>query len=251
VRPLARPLYRVASWVLVVVVLASSLAALLGTAAAASPTYALNGFVAQPGGTNAPPVPAGVTVDLTSRATGAVFTTATTGKGGAYVFTSSGTGGALQPGYWGLSVPAVGNVSLPCGARYCAVLPLAQTATYRYYNGTVLTNSSYTAPTLTNISVVPYNVTLNGNVTQGGSPVQGATVQVLAPQYNGLVLSANVSNATGHYNLSVPWGTWVLQFTHTSGSNLFTNSTLLKVTSPATVHVSPVLRAYAVSGRIL
>ena len=98
--------------------------------------------------------------------------------------------------------------------------------------------------------MVPYNVTLNGNVTQGGSPVQGATVQLLAPQYNGLVLSANVSNATGHYNLTVPWGTWVLQFSHTSGSDLFTNSTLLKVTAPTALHINPVLRAYAVSGRI-
>ena len=234
---------------LVVVVLASSLAALLGSAAAAPTTYALNGFVAQPGGLNAPPVPAGVTVDLTSRATGELFTTTTSGRGGAFAFTSAGTGSLLQPGFWGLSVPAVGNVSLPCGARFCAVLPQAETPTYRYYNSTVLTNSSYTQ-TLANVSVVPYNVTLNGNVTQGGSPVQGATVQLLAPQYNGLVLSANVSNATGHYNLTVPWGTWVLQFSHTSGSDLFTNSTLLKVTAPTALHINPVLRAYAVSGRI-
>jgi hypothetical protein len=248
VRPLDRPLYRTASWVLVVVLLASSFAAILATAAAASTTYALTGFVDQPGGLSAPPVPAGVTVDLVSRATGAVYTAAVTGSGGQFTFTSAGTGGALAPGYWGLYVPPAANASLS-GCGRCAVLPDQQTPTYRFYNATVLTNATR-AQVITNVSVVPYNATLNGTVTQGGSPVAGATVEILAPAYAGLVLSANVTNSTGVYSLSVPYGSWVLQASHASGSNLYTNSSALTITSRTPAHVNPILKAYAVSGRI-
>ncbi len=247
-RPLQHRLYRTASWVLVVVVLASSFAALLGSAAAAAPTYVLNGFVDQPGGLSAPPVPAGVTVDLTSRASGSVYTTTVTGRGGQFAFTAGVTNSELAPGYWGLSVPAMGNVTLSGCAR-CAVLPQQQTPVYRFYNSTVLTNSTY-SQVLTNVTILPYNVTLNGTVSEGGAPVAGTTVQLLAPTYNGLVLVANVSNATGFYNLSVPFGSWVLQFSHVSGSNLYTNTSLLTVSSRATIHVNPVLRNYAISGRI-
>jgi hypothetical protein len=248
VRPLERPLYRTASWVLVVLVLASSFAAILGTAAASGTNYALTGFVDQPGGLSAPPVPAGVTVDLASRATGAVYSTSVVGRGGQFTFTLAGTGNALAPGYWGLYVPPAGNVSLS-GCVRCAVLPEQQTPTYKFYNSTVLTNSQY-AQVLTNVSILPYNATLNGSVTQSGSPVAGATVELLAPSYDGLVLVANTTNATGFYNLSVPFGSWVLQVQHTSGSNLYTNSTLVTIASRTPAHVNPVLRAFAISGRI-
>jgi hypothetical protein len=234
--------------VLVVVVLASSFAAVFGTAAATSTTYALTGFVDQPGGLAAPPVPAGVTVDLASRATGAVYSTTVFGRGGEFTFTGSGTSGALTPGYWGLYVPPAANVSLT-GYSRAAVLPQQQNPTYQYYNATVLTNSIY-AQVLTNVSVLPYNASLNGTVTQGGVPIAGATVQLLAPQYTGLVLVANMTNATGHYNLSVPFGSWVLQVTHTSGPSLFTNTTAVTIASPRPPHVNPVLAAYEISGRI-
>jgi len=245
-----RHLYRSASWVLVVVVLASSLAAILGTASATTTNYALTGFVDQPGGVTAPPVPAGVTVDLASRATGAVYTTSVVGTGGQFTFTSSGTGQTLAPGYWGLYVPAVANASISgCKPYRCAVLPAQQNPEYRFYNGTVLTNSTYTQ-VLTNVAVVPYNATLNGTVTQGGSPVAGATVRLLAPNYAGLVLVNNTTNATGFYNLSVPFGSWVLQVTHSSGGNLYTNTTAVKITLNRPAKVNPVLNAYAISGRI-
>ncbi len=247
---MARPLYRAASWVLVVVLMASSLAAILGTAAAASTTYALTGFVDQPGAGSPAPVPAGVTVDLTARASGQVYTTTTSGAGGEFTFTSTSTSGALGPGYWGLSVPAVANESLSgCRPYRCAVLPEQQTPVYRYYNSTVLTNSTY-AQLISNISVLPYNATLNGTVRQGNGSVPGATVELLAPDYAGLVLDANVSNATGYYNITVPFGSWVLQVTHTSGSSLYTNTTPVTISSTRPPHVNPVLTSYAVSGRI-
>ena len=175
-------------------------------------------------------------------------TTTVTGRGGLFTFTSSGTANALVPGYWGLYVPPMANVSLT-GYPHAAVLPLAQTPTYRYYNATVLTNPIY-AQVLTNISILPYNASLNGTVTQGGVPVQGALVQLLAPTYNGLVLVANVTNASGHYNLTVPFGSWVLQVSHTSGSNLFSNTTAVTIASPKPPHVNPTLAAYEISGRI-
>ena len=248
VRPLHRQLYRTASWVLVVVFVASSMAALLGSATAASTTYALTGYVDQPGGVTAPPVPAGVTVDLVSRATGAVYTSTVTGSGGQFAFTSSGTSGGLAPGYWGLYVPPVGNVSLT-GCKKCGVLPQQQTPVYKYYNYTVLTNANYTQ-VLTNVSIVPYIAKLNGTVTLNGSGVAGASISLLSPHYDGLVLVNNTTNASGFYNLSVPEGSWVLQVTYSAGAQLYTNSTAVTITTAKPPHVNPVLQAFSISGRI-
>lgn len=247
-RPVQRPLYRAASWVLVVVILASTLAAVLGTAAAASTTYTLAGFVDQPGGTSAP-VPAGVTVDLVNRANGAVYAT-TTSAGGQFKFTSSSTSGALAPGYWGLYVPPVANSAISgCKPYHCAVLPEQTVPTYSFFTGKVLKNATANPQLIPNVRVVPYNATLNGTVTQGASPVAGATVKLVAPGSSGLTLVTNTSNATGFYNLSVPYGHWVLQASHASGPNYFTNSTSVTI-SAALTHANPVLKDYAISGRI-
>jgi len=251
VRPVQRPLYRVASWVVVVAVLASTFAAILGTVAASSPSYTLAGFVDQPAGPGVPPapVPAGVTVDLVSRGSGAVFTT-TTGSGGYFKFTTSGTSSALGPGYWGLYVPAVAQSSLSgCRPYKCAVLPEQQTVQYQYFSAKVLTHPSDTQ-LLSNVTVLPYNATVNGTVLQGAATVAGASVRLLAPQYVGLVLASNTSNATGFYSLNVPYGSWVLQASHTAGSSLYTNSSLLMVTTQKVAPFSPVLKSYAIGGRI-
>lgn len=243
-------MYRAATWLLVVVVLASSLAALFGTAAASSPTYTLAGFVDQPGGPSAAPVPAGVTVDLVSRATGAVYA-ATTGSGGQFKFTTASTSGGLVPGYWGLYVPVAANSPISgCRPYHCAVLPQNQTPVYAFYSAHVLAHPG--APqVITNVAVVPYNATLLGTVMQSSSPVAGATVKLLAPAYAGLALISNTSNATGVYNLSVPFGTWVLQASHSSGSNYYSNSTQVHIVSTTPPNVNPVLKGYAISGRIL
>ncbi|HYA10464.1 MAG TPA: PKD domain-containing protein [Thermoplasmata archaeon] len=243
-----RHLYRTASWVLVVVLLASSLAAILGNASATSTTYALTGFVDQPGGANAPPVPAGVTVDLISRATGAVFTTTVTGNGGQFTFTASGTSNALAPGYWGLYVPPAGNVSLT-GCKRCGVLPQQQNPTFTFYSAAVLTNPNDTQ-ILTNVAILPYTATLNGTVTLNGSSVAGASVRLISPDYAGFSLISNTTNASGFYNLSVPEGTWILQVSYSHGAQLYTNSTNVTITSSKPPHVNPTLAAFSISGRI-
>ncbi len=233
---------------LVVVVLASSLAALIGTASATSANYEVTGFVEQPGASPAP-VPAGVTVDLVARGTGAVYSTTTT-SGGQFKFTQSATSNALGPGYWGLYVPAVADASITgCHPYKCAILPQAQTPTYQFLTVSMLNNPSTNPQILSNVVVRPYNATLSGHVTQNSADVAGATLQLLSPVFNGLVLSTNTTNSTGHYNLSVPYGNWVLSATHSSGSSLYSNVTQITIKT-ATPTFTPVLAAYSISGRI-
>ncbi len=233
---------------LVTLVLASTFAAIFGTASATTTTYTLSGFVDQPGGPLAPPVPAGVTVDLVSRATGQVFTTTVQGSSGQFSFTSSGTGGVLAPGYWAVYVPPAAGVTV-LGCKPCAVLPVQQNPTYRYFNTTELTNSAYST-IVTNVSILPYNATLKGTVTQQGNPVEGAGVRLLAPSYAGLVLVNNTTDASGGYSLKVPFGSWVAQATHVSGSGLYTNTTGLVINTRTPLPFDPILRSYAISGRI-
>ncbi len=247
VNEVARPWYRAIAWVAAAVVLLSSLAAILGTASAFSTSYTLTGYVDQPTGLSGPPVPAGVTVDLVSRATGEVYTTTTT-SGGQFTFTSTSTSGALAPGYWGLSVPAVGNVSLT-GCRPCAVLPENQTPKWAFYSSTFLTNSSYST-VLTNVSIHLYNATLNGTVKQNGGTVDGAVVHLLDPQYSGLVLANNSTNTTGFFSVKVPYGVWVLSATHTSGATTYSNTSLLNVSKPYPGPVTLNLQSFVLSGRI-
>ncbi len=243
-----RALYRATVWVAALVVVLSSLAAILGTASAATTSYTLTGYVDQPTGLSGPPVPAGVTVDLISGATGAVYTT-TTGAGGEFTFTTSSTSGALVPGYWGLSVPPAGNVSLT-GCRPCGILPENQNPTWATYNETDLTNANYST-VLTNVAVHLYNSTLNGTVTQNSGTVSGASVRLLAPQYNGFALANNTTNATGFFSLKVPYGTWVLSITHTSGSTTYSNTSSITISKPIPTPIAPVLRSYFLSGRML
>jgi hypothetical protein len=195
-------------WAVLIVLLVSALAT-IQSAQAASSTYTLTGYVEQPGGSSPPPVPAGVTVDLVSRATGVAYTTTVAGGGGQFTFTTGNTGGNLAPGYWGLDVPAAGNVSLP-SCSPCAVLPATQSPVFSFVNGSALTTVLYPAY-VTNVTVLPYTATISGKVFDGGVAQSGVHVYLLDPQYNGLVLAQNNTTAGGSFNFKAPAGTWVLE----------------------------------------
>ena len=226
---------------LVLVLLATSLAAIPG-ASAASPSYTLTGYVHQPGGA---PVPAGVQVDLVSRATGTVYPTTTFGGGGQFVFTSSSTSGALAPGYWGLWVPPQGNASF-VGCKPCAALPQSQNPTYAFLNSTALTTSFYPS-VLTGVTILTYTTTLSGTVTSGGNPVVGANVRLLDPAYNGLVLGNNSTVSSGAYNFKAPAGTWVLQATQPGPLPNYSNESSVVVSGPTTMK-DLAINKYLVSG---
>jgi hypothetical protein len=234
---------------LVVVVLASTLATLPG-ALGASPSYTLTGYVRQPG-PGTPAVPSGVQVDLVSQGSGTVYTTTTT-VGGGFTFSSASTGGALQPGYWGLWVPPQTNRSFGSGATLCfpcAALSVSQNPVFKFENATALTTSLYN-PILSNVQILYYNATQNGTVTAGGSPLPGANVRVLAPMYNGVVLVNNTTASNGAYSLKVPWGTWVLQATAPGPAPNYVNSTQVVISSRTPPSVNPVIRHYLVSGTV-
>ncbi len=251
-RPLYRPLYRAATWALVAVLLASTLVALLGNVDAASTTtYTVTGFADQPGAPTAAPVPVGVTVDLVSRATGAVYTTTTT-SGGQFKFTESGTSNALAPGYWGLYVPTAADASISgCLPYRCAVLPQQQTPTYQFFSASMLKHPGTNTQLLQNVLVAPYNATLNVTAKQGGAVVGGATIKLLAPTFGGLTLNSNTTNSKGFANLTVPFGTWTLQVTHTSGSGLYSSTTTITVSAPKPAPITETLSGYSISGRIV
>jgi hypothetical protein len=249
VKQLARLVHRATLWALVVVVLASSLAVLPG-ALGASPNYTLTGYVKQPSGAD---VPSGVQVDLVSQASGAVYTTTTT-SGGTFSFTNAGTSGALVPGYWGLWVPAQTNTTFGSGGtlcKPCAALSANQNPTYVFENATALTTSLYN-PTLSNVQILFYNATLTGTVYSGGSPLPSAPVRLLAPLYNGVILSNTTSNATtGVYSLKAPYGTWVLQSSEPGPSPNYVNSTQVTIASRTPPAVNPNIQPYLVSGTVL
>lgn len=198
---------RVALWALLVLMLAAVLAPVPGVRAASPSNYALNGVVTTAANV---PVPGGVTVDLISGATQAVYTTTTT-AGGSFSFTNPGTSGALVPGYWGLYVPPQGNLTLR-GCRPCGILPSNEAPSYTYETAQNLTSAT-SLRTITGVSVLEYNATIFGNATQGTSPAAGANVQLLAAGFNGFVLSNNTTLNAGNFSLKVPWGTWVLRTT--------------------------------------
>jgi len=234
-----------ALWVLAMLVLAGTLASFVGVAGASSPTYKLTGIVEQPG-INTPPVPAGVQVDLVSRATGGVYTTTVTGTGGSFAFTSSGTGNTLQPGWWGVYVPVQTNISLPL-CKPCGVLPQSSAPLFSYYNSTDLTTTTYQT-TLNNVSVVSYSATLTGKVTSSGNPVYPGSVSVLAPGYNGVTLVNNTTLSNGSYSLKVPVGTWIVKAADFGPTTTFNVSTV--VVSPGANTFNPVVQNFLVSGRL-
>jgi hypothetical protein len=242
VKQLVRLVYRAAVVVLVLVVLASSLAAIPG-ARAASPSYTLTGFVYQP---NRAPVPTGVQVDLVSRPTGTVYTTTTTG--GQFTFTSSSTSGALAPGYWGLWVPPQGNASF-VGCKPCAALPQSQNPTYSFLNATDLTpGNPYPPPAINNVLITkPYSATLSGNVTDLGTPVAGANVQLIDPAFEGFVLANNTTASGGTYKFKAPVGAWVIKATEPGPLPNYSNESAVTVVNPTTTK-NLAINQYLVSG---
>lgn len=230
-------------WLVVAVVLVSSLAAFTGTVGASSSSgYRLVGYAEQPGGVA--PVPAGVTVDLASQVSpGTVYSTTTT-AGGQFVFNSANTAGALGPGWWGVWTPIRTNVSL-AGCSPCAVLSNA-TPIYSYQSAANLT-STYNQVTIPNVAILPYNATLSGVAFSGNQAAGGALVQLLAPTFNDVVLNqARTNTTTGAFSFSVPYGSWVLRTT-LSGPTTYYNTTAVTVQS-STVTVNPVVQRYMITG---
>ncbi|MFY9717869.1 MAG: hypothetical protein WAK40_08090 [Thermoplasmata archaeon] len=244
---LVRLLHRAALCALVLVLFLSAIATVTAAPSPAASTYTLTGYADQPGGISAPPVPAGVTVNLVSAATGTTYK-AVTAAGGVFTFTSASTSSGLGPGYWKLVVPTETNVSVGKCTK-CAVLPQDQNPAYDYFTSADLTNKEF-ATTISNVLVVPYNATQNGTVHQGGLPVAGASVDLLDANYNGLVLSNTTTNASGEFTLKVPWGHWLLQSVHVSGKNTYTNTSALTIATPTPALVNPVLYAFSISGWI-
>jgi len=247
VKPLVSHLPRATFAVVVLLLLVGTLAAVGGAAQAGStPSYTLTGYARQPGGPSAPPVPAGVSVDLLSRATGAVYVSTTFGTGGQFNFTSSGTSGALGPGYWSVYIPAQTNLSLGPTCTPCGILPVNQSPTYAFYNVSALTTTLY--PTsLTNIGVFAYNSMLRGVVKSSGVPEAGATVQLLATGYNNVQLVNNTTASDGSYSLKVPIGTWVLK-TAVPGPTTYYNFSKVTIASRATVWDNVSVQPYLASG---
>jgi hypothetical protein len=241
VKQLVRHLYRPAVWVLVAVMLVATLAA-IAPARAASPSYTLYGSAAQPGGS---PVPAGAQVDLVSRATGAVFTTLV-GGGGQFTFTTSSTGGALAPGYWGVWVPVQTNVTLG-SCKPCAILPQNDSPTWVFENATTLTSVA-SSVSLNGIAAYQYSGELKGTVYDNGEAAPGAGIALLAPNYNSVALANNTTNASGGYTLKVPLGNWILETT-VPGPTTYYNYTTVNVTKrTATVVDTNVTTSYLVYG---
>src|SRR5579871_440318 len=250
---MANGLTRVALWALVFIVLASTLATIPG-AQAGSPPNTLLGYVKQAGGSLAPPVPAGVTVDLIDSATHATYSTATSTSSGEFNFTDATTGNSLVPGWYGLWVPPQVDANL-YGCAPCAVLPADQNPQYVWESQTSLTST--TSPvTITGVQLDPMNATIWGNVTgPNGKPVGGATVELLAPDFNNFVLASNTTatkaNSTynyakGTFSLPAPWGTWILE-TIIPGSPP-SYSYLQAVVNADLITVNPAVGSYTVWG---
>lgn len=237
---------QVALWGLVVLVLAGVLASVPGALATSTPTYTLTGYVQQPGGPSAPPVPSGVAVDLLSSATHQVFTTTTlAGTSGQFNFSSAGNAASLQPGWWGTWVPPQAHVRVGGSSTLDAILPQSQNPTYQYENVSDLTTANYQV-TISGVQVLQYTSTIWGNVSYNGRAAGGAAVQLLDPTFNGFVLANNTTDSVktnttvvGEYSVSVPVGTWVLQTT-VAGSPNYVNYTQVTVAAP-TMTVNPVL----------
>ncbi len=240
---------RFALWALVLAVLIGSLFVLPGARADPS-TYKIVGSVEQPG---VIPVPAGVAVDLTSRASGQVYTTTTTGSG-LFTFDQSVTGGALAPGFWGLSVPPQANLSTT-NCQPCAILPLDQNPVWFFENASTLSGTVGLPIVLSNVSALPYDSRVFGNVTSSatGKPIGSAAVSLLAPTFDGFVLSNATTNATGAFKLPspsttrAPTGAWVLQTKVPGIPNTFNYSSITGL-SQSRVNLNVVVGSYFTYG---
>jgi hypothetical protein len=202
---LVQHLPRAALWVVVLLLLAGTLAT-IATASASSPNYTLIGQVSQPNGQG---VPGGVTVQLIDRGSGVIWTT-TTSSSGQFTFTTSSTNGGLGPGYWAAFVPPQGNITGGGTNPNFGVYPVDQNPVFAYYSASQLTSGT-TQVSVTNVNVALSTATIIGNVKTSGNNVPGATVQLLDPQYNDFVLASNSTNRSGSYTLKVPKGSWVLK----------------------------------------
>ena len=202
---------KVALWGLLAMLLLSATLPLTA-GASSSPTYTLYGYVHQPSPTS--PVPAGVTVDLVSSATGQTYTT-TTITGGQFAFSSAGNAPTLAPGSWGVWVPVQTNVSIPgCGPYGCAILPSGSAPQYLYQSSSNLTSGGASYVTISNVTVLQYNALVSGNVTYQGGAARGATVALLDPSLNNAILVSNGTTNQGTYRFEAPPGTWVLKTTY-------------------------------------
>ncbi|HTT14190.1 MAG TPA: hypothetical protein VMG81_00165 [Thermoplasmata archaeon] len=243
-KQLVRSLIRPALWAVVILMLVATLASVSG-AQAASSTYTLTGYAEQPGGSSPPPVPAGVQVDLESRATGTVYSTAVVGGGGQFTFTSANTAGTLAPGYWGVSVPAQANISVP-SCKPCAILPQSVGPSFGYVNSSALTTALYPSY-VTNVTVIPYTATLTGKVLEAGVPQVGAHLYLLDPTFGSLVLAQNNTTAGGAYVMTVPAGSWVLETELPGPTNAY-NYTAVSLTKHQSLTLWTNVSSYLVSG---
>ena len=245
---MGHPALRAAPWALIALLVLSALAALPGAWAGSAPTYTLSGGVEQP--VTFAPVPAGVTVQLVSQATHAVYATTTLASGGVpsgqFSFTAGNTAGTLGPGWWGLKVPPQSRLHL-AGCTPCAILPASQSPTFQYFNATALTTTLYPV-TIPDVQVLPYNGMVFGNATSGTSAAVNASVQLLDPDYAGFVLANATTNRTGAFNFSAPSGTWVLKTSLPSSPSRFDYQQV--VIAGNRVTVNPVIGSILVSGHV-
>jgi PKD domain len=220
---------------LVLVLVALTSVTSLPGALASSPNYVIVGQVLQPNGFG---VTSGVTVQLTSSATHAVYTT-TTGTKGNFTFNYANTNGALAVGWWGLSVqPQGGIVSSGCpvgSIGKCAALPASSAPQYYFESAANLTTS--VSRTISDVTVVGYTTTINATVKVGTSPIVGGTVELVSPDYPSVALSENTTNATGVTTFLAPSGNWLL-YTVAPGIPSQFNYTTVTVPSSGTYHVA-------------
>ncbi len=236
---------KAAIWALVFVVVLSSLIPL--STATSSSTYTLYGYAYQAG--TGTPVPTGVTVQLTSSATGVTYST-TTAVGGSFVFASGTNAPTLSAGTWGVSVPVQSNLSLAgCGPYPCAVIPASTTPAYLYQTSTNLTSNGAHFVTVRNVNVLQYNASLSGTVTYLGSPARSATVELLDASHNNLVLVSNKTTTTGTYSLQAPAGTWVLKTIVTAPTTLY-NTTSVTLPQFSSVVRNVVVQNYLLQGSL-
>ncbi len=242
------PLVRHALPALVVILLVATSLASLPEARASGPNYVLVGLVTQP--ITGFGVPGGVTVQLISGATHAVYTT-TTGSKGNFTFNAANTNGQLTPGWWGLWVPPQGQVkssSCPVGGNVCAALPGNPGPQYYWEGAANLTSAN--SRTIGNVTVVSYTSTITGTVKLSGSAISGATVALIHPNFPGFWLASNTTNGTGWYTVAAPAGSWLLYAQASGSPSQFKYDNVTVPTGPGPVRVNVTIKNYYTFGSI-